>query len=327
MNKETPKQRKGFPRLLEIAGTKKWWLIASMFLSVCAAAAQFTPFVAVYNLLAELATHAADPSLIDKDFVRYWGYVAAAGIASYGILTYVSLMLSHIAAFHILYETRMKIIRKLPRLPLGFFTKRSSGEIKKILSEDVERIELFVAHHIPDLTTAFVVPVLLLGYMFRVDWRLALAVLVVLAVAIVMQSLPMISSGKNMYERYHAALGKMNGSIVEFVRGIQVVKIFNRSTKAFEQMNRDIDGYKDLSIGITKVSASAYLGFYTISFGNSAGAYSPVGCSAAICAVVSALCACGLAVFYSGRRSLFPVDEIVVHGRSDDAKHNQRRID
>lgn len=56
----------------------------------------------------------------------------------------------------------------------------------------------------------------------------------------------------------------MNGSIVEFVRGIQVVKIFNRSTKAFEQMNRDIDGYKDLSIGITKVSASAYLGFYTI---------------------------------------------------------------
>lgn len=196
MNKETPKQRKGFPRLLEIAGTKKWWLIASMFLSVCAAAAQFTPFIAVYNLLAELAAHAADPSLIDKDFVRYWGYVAAAGIASYGILSYVSLMLSHIVAFHILYETRMKIIRKLPRLPLGFFTKRSSGEIKKILSEDVERIELFVAHHIPDLTTAFVVPVLLLGYMFRADWRLALAVLIVLAVAIVMQSLPMISSGK-----------------------------------------------------------------------------------------------------------------------------------
>ncbi|MDR1115800.1 MAG: ABC transporter ATP-binding protein/permease [Tannerella sp.] len=264
MNKETLKNKQGFPRLLEIAGTKKWWLIASIFLSVCAAAAQFTPFVAVYNLLTELAVHAADPSLIDKGFIRHWGYVAATGIAGYGILTYASLMLSHIAAFHILYETRMKIIRKLPRLPLGFFTKRSSGEIKKILSEDVERIELFVAHHIPDLTTAFVVPVLLLGYMFWTDWRLALAVLAVMAVALAMQALPMASAGKNVYERYQTALGKMNGSIVEFVRGIQVVKIFNRSTKAFEQMNRDVDDYKDLSIEITRFFTPAYLGFYTV---------------------------------------------------------------
>ncbi|MDR1339571.1 MAG: ABC transporter ATP-binding protein/permease, partial [Prevotellaceae bacterium] len=232
--------------------------------AVCAAA-QFTSFVSVYNLLTEFAAHAADPSQVNKDLIRYWGYVAAAGIAGYGILTYASLMLSHIAAYHILYETRIKIVRKLARLPLGFFTKRSSGELKKVLSEDVERIELFVAHHIPDITAAIVVPVLLLGYMFWADWRLALVMLTVFAVAIGFQSLTMTSkAGKSVYDRYQVALGKMNGSIVEFIRGIQVVKIFNRSTKAFERLNRNINDYRDVCIHITHMFTPAYLGFYTV---------------------------------------------------------------
>jgi ABC-type multidrug transport system fused ATPase/permease subunit len=57
--------------------------------------------------------------------------VVAAGIVGYGIFTYAALMLSHIAAYHILYETRMKIIRKMTRLPLGFFTRRNSGEFRQ----------------------------------------------------------------------------------------------------------------------------------------------------------------------------------------------------
>jgi ATP-binding cassette subfamily B protein len=258
-------QRQGLLRLLEIAGTKKWWLIGSMLLSVCAAAAQFTPFVAVYNLLTEFAAHAAEPTLTDRGLIRHWGYVAAAGIAAYGVLTYAALMLSHIAAYHILYETRMKIIRKMARIPLGFFTRRNSGELKKVLSEDVERIELFVAHHIPDITAAFVFPMLLLGYMFRTDWRLALAVLTVLLVALCFQSLTMMSKeGRSVYEGYQAALGRMNAGIVEFVRGIQAVKVFNRSTKAFERLHGNIDDYRDLCMQISRLFTPAYLGFYTV---------------------------------------------------------------
>ncbi|MDR0364410.1 MAG: ABC transporter ATP-binding protein/permease, partial [Bacteroidales bacterium] len=259
------KQKKGMLRLIEIAGTKKWWLIGSMLLSVCAAAAQFTPFIAVYNLLTEFAAHAAEPMLTDKDLIWHWGYVAAAGIVVYGILTYASLMLSHIAAYHILYEIRMKIVRKMARIQLGFFTRRNSGELKKILSEDVERIELFVAHHIPDITAAFVFPILLLGYMFWADWRLASAVLAVFIVAVSFQSMTMTSKkGRSVYEDYQTALGRMNAGIVEFVRGIQVVKIFNRSTKAFELLNKNIDDYRELCMRITRLFTPAYLGFYTV---------------------------------------------------------------
>lgn len=263
-NKEQ-QQKTGFARLIEIAGTKKWWLFASMTLAVIAALAQFAPFVAVYKILTELAQHAAQPELINKDLVWHWAYVALGGIILFGLLLYASTMLSHIAAFNILYELRMTIARKLAKLPLGFFTKRASGQIKKIMSEDVERIELFVAHHIPDLTTAVAFPLLLLGYMFYADWRLALVILFVFLLAVGFQSSMMMGSrNKELYKKYQDVLGRMNGSIVEYVRGIQVVKIFNRSTKAFERLNNDIDAHRDLSVQVTRQYAPVYISYYTI---------------------------------------------------------------
>jgi ATP-binding cassette subfamily B protein len=108
--------------------------------------------------------------------------------------------------------------------------------IKKVLSEDVERIELFVAHHIPDLTTALVFPVLLLGYMFWVDWRLALVVLAVFAIALGFQTLTM-TSNKDVYERWQTALGKMNSSIVEFIKDFFVGRSDSLITFHFDKEN------------------------------------------------------------------------------------------
>lgn len=259
------KYKSGIPRLIEIAGTKKWWLVSSMLLAVLSAVAQFTPFISVYQILTELAQHASQPELIDKELVWHWAYMAIGGIVLFGLLLFASTMLSHIAAFNILYELRVTLARKLVRLPLGFFSKKSSGLIKKIMSEDVERVELFVAHHIPDLTTAIVFPILLLGYMFYTDWHLALVILVVFIIAILFQAVMMMSPSKRkLYTMYQEVQGRMNSSIVEYVRGIQVVKIFNRSTNAFVRLNNDINDYRDLSVGVSKQYAPVYLGYYTI---------------------------------------------------------------
>ena len=260
------KSRKtGISRLIEIAGAKKWWLIASMVIAVGASVVQFVPFVAVYMILGELAAHATDVRLLDKDLIRYWGWVSLGSVFVYGILTYMSLMLSHIAAFNILYGLRVAISRKLARLPLGFFTKRASGEIKKIMSEDVERIELFVAHHIPDVTAAVVFPLLMLGYLFYVDWRLALVVLAIFLIAISIQvSMMLLPKHKKRYADYHAALGCMNAGIVEYVRGIQVVKVFGRSMDSFERLRKDITDFKDFCVVITRKFAPTYTGFLTM---------------------------------------------------------------
>jgi ATP-binding cassette, subfamily B, bacterial IrtA/YbtP len=260
----TQKPKSGVFRLVQIAGSKKWWLIGSMTLAVCSAVAQFLPFISVYKILTELAENAMSPELINKEFVWHWAYIALSGIVLFGLFLFASTMLSHVAAFNILYELRVQIARKLVRLPLGFFTKRSSGQLKKIMAEDVERVELFVAHHIPDMTTAVVFPLLLLGYMFYADWRLALLILLVFCMAIVFQASMVSSDNKRtLYKKYQDTMGRMNGSIVEYVRGIQVVKIFNRSTSAFVRLNTDINEYRDLSVQVTRQYAPVYLGYYT----------------------------------------------------------------
>ena len=259
------KRKTGIPRLIEIAGTKKWWLIGSMVIAIGASVAQFVPFVAVYMIIKELAAHAADVRLLDSDLIWRWGFISLGAIFLYGVLVFIAMMLSHIAAFNILYEMRVTISRKLARLPLGFFTERASGEIKKVMSEDVERIELFVAHHIPDVTAAVVFPLLMLGYLFYTDWRMALVVLVVFLFAVAIQASMMLRpKQKKQYADYHAALGRMNASIVEYVRGIQVVKVFSRSMDSFAHLRKDITDFKDFCVVITKKFALIYTGFLTM---------------------------------------------------------------
>ena len=262
---DTNKRKTGLARLIEIAGTKRRLLIGAMLLAVITAIVQFVPIIAVYNILIELAEHALDPSLIDKAYIWLWSYIALGAFFAFGVLTFASLMLSHIAAFNILYEIRMQLVQKMVRLPLGFFSRRASGELKKIMSDDVERIELFIAHHIPDIVTALLFPLILVSYMFAVDWRLAIVVLAVLAMAFYVMG--RMYTGKKIREvskRYVETLGRMNASIVEYIRGIQVVKTFTESTNAYRKLNDDIKEYRKFANEVNVQFQPTYVGFLTI---------------------------------------------------------------
>lgn len=262
---DTNKRKTGLARLIEIAGTKRRLLIGAMLLAVITAIVQFVPIIAVYNILIELAEHALDLSLIDKAYIWLWSYIALGAFFAFGVLTFASLMLSHIAAFNILYEIRMQLVQKMVRLPLGFFSRRASGELKKIMSDDVERIELFIAHHIPDIVTALLFPLILVSYMFAVDWRLAIVVLAVLAMAFYVMG--RMYTGKKIREvskRYVETLGRMNASIVEYIRGIQVVKTFTESTNAYRKLNDDIKEYRKFANEVNVQYQPTYVGFLTI---------------------------------------------------------------
>lgn len=262
---DTNKRKTGLARLIEIAGTKRRLLIGAMLLAVITAVVQFVPIIAVYNILIELAEHALDPSLIDKAYIWLWSYIALGAFFAFGVLTFASLMLSHIAAFNILYEIRMQLAQKMVRLPLGFFSRRASGELKKIMSDDVERIELFIAHHIPDIVTALLFPLILVSYMFAVDWRLAIVVLAVLAMAFyVMGRMYTGKKIRKVSKRYVETLGRMNASIVEYIRGIQVVKTFTESTNAYHKLNDDIKEYRKFANEVNIQYQPTYVGFLTI---------------------------------------------------------------
>jgi ATP-binding cassette subfamily B protein len=264
MRSTVNRQRKsGFVRLVQIAGMKKWWLIGSIILAVMATVVQFVPLVSVYLIIRELAAHAADMAEVDRSLLFRLGFVSLGSVGVFGVLLYTSSMLSHVAAFNILYEIRVKLSEKLTRLSMGFFTNRASGEIKKVMSEDVERIELFVAHHIPDLTSAFLFPLIVIGILFHMDWRFAIAALVPFPLAIGVMAGMMSRGAKGGYREYHEALGRMNAAVVEYVRGMPVVKIFGTALDSFHRLKESVISYRDWAQKISDDYSTAYPSFLT----------------------------------------------------------------
>ena len=106
---------------------------------------------------------------------------------------------------------------------------------------------------------------LTIGYLFFSDWRLALVVLAIYIVAIIVMMKMMTGDKVTVwYPKYQEALSQMNNGIVEYVRGIQVVKVFNRSTNVFERLQKNITDYGNFATQTAREYAPGYLSFYTI---------------------------------------------------------------
>ncbi|MBW3469562.1 ABC transporter ATP-binding protein [Arthrospiribacter ruber] len=229
-------------RLLEIAGTKKGLLLLSCALAIVHALLLLIPYILVFFILEELTSDQIDRSLV----INYLWYAGIAVTLSYAIL-YASGMASHVAAFDILYQLRKSIAHKLGKLPMGFLNDRTSGGLKKVLSDDVERIENFIAHQIPDFVKGLVVPIATIIFLFTQDWRLAIISFIPLLVLMIW--MPIIFNSKKNKElmgHFHQSLENMNSGIVEYVRAMPVMKIFGQNADEFEKYGKTVkefDGF------------------------------------------------------------------------------------
>jgi ATP-binding cassette, subfamily B, bacterial IrtA/YbtP len=278
MNKQaTVKRKSAISRLFEIAGEKKLLLILSGIVSVISTIMLFIPYVAVYFIVNELLKHATNPAMSNTILIEQWA-VRALITTFIGLgLLYASSMLSHVSAFKILYNLRMRLCEHMAKLPMGYHNQQSTGAIKKTLEYSVEQIEGFVAHQIPDLVSAFVLPILMLVTMFILDWRLALATSVPIIAAFLLQTLVFSgNNGKKNMRLYHDALENMNANGVEYVRGMPAVKVFGMTVYTFKAFRNSILQYKDWILKFTSFCKKPYVVFLVIL--SSIGAFiAPIG--------------------------------------------------
>ena len=137
--------------MLEIAGQKKGLLLLAGLLSVGSAMCMLVPYWAVYEVLKELLLHGSNPVLANGTEMIRWGWIALGGLVGGLVLLYAALMSSHVAAFRILYGLRVRLSEHIGKLPLGYLNNTSIGSIKKTMDQNIEKIEGFIAHTIPDL--------------------------------------------------------------------------------------------------------------------------------------------------------------------------------
>lgn len=255
--------RSGLARLFELAGTKRSHLIASALLSVVASACALAPYYIVYLVLVRLLAPDFGPRAVAE--IRTLALVAVGVLVLRGLTLFASTMCSHAAAFDILYNLRCALSAHLGRLPMGYFSVRQSGQIKKVLYEDVEDLEGFIAHHIPDLVAGAVLPVLIVGVLFVVDWRLALVALLPLPLAFFLQRRAFARDGQEERRiRYHNALEALNATIVEYVRGMPVIKVFNQTVASFARLKNAALDYRRCIEAITRAMAPAWALFVVV---------------------------------------------------------------
>jgi ATP-binding cassette subfamily B protein len=200
------KKKTGILRLLEISGQEPFKLIFASLLALVSTLSELAPYIITHRISLNLLS-----ANLDIEMIIYLAKIGIGFTIFRGLTLYISIVISHIAAYEILYGLRKQLAEKLGRLPLGFFTQNTQGAIKGILNEDVERIEIFIAHRIPDLTSAVISPIVAFLYLTTLSVRMALVLLIPLAIVMFCMSRTyMMDDRQNLFGEWMRALEKMN---------------------------------------------------------------------------------------------------------------------
>lgn len=224
------KDRKStFAWIMEFAGQRKSKYAASVILALLGAVCQMLPFLVMARVIQKL---------LGGD-TYFSGYITDCLImAALWLLRVVfhglSTSQSHAATFAVLGNIRKRGLSKLERMPLGDVQNRGSGELKNILVERIDSIETTLAHVIPEMTSNICVSVLTVIYLFIIDWRMALASLITLPLGLLCFMLMMVGYDKN-YQRTVTATKNLNDTAVEYINGIEVIKVFGKAKSSYEK--------------------------------------------------------------------------------------------
>ena len=172
----------------------------------------------------------------EQNFFRYVtaGIIALCGYFGKVLFSSLSTTISHTATYYTLRDLRENITAKLARVPMGTILDTPSGQYKTTIVDRVEGMESTFAHLLPEMTANVLVPLVIVVYLFVMDWRMALLSLVTLVVGLAVMSAGM----KNYPVKWEGAVkaGKqMTNAIVEYIGGIEVVKAFSQSAGSYKK--------------------------------------------------------------------------------------------
>ncbi|MDV5149534.1 ABC transporter ATP-binding protein [Streptomyces sp. SBC-4] len=210
-----------------------------VILQVIGALAGLMPLLAVVELGRTLL--ASGP--IDHGHVRIVVIAGAAGLFLRLLFTAASSGIGHIVDGRVQLALRRQLAARLGRVPIGWFFRRRTGELAKVVGDDVSAVHPFIAHTPGELVSAFVVPLTSLIYLFTVEWRLTLITLIPVVLAMALVPLMMTPTRLREQEEFDATMGRISSSVVEFVQGISVVKAFGASGRAHRRFLTAVDGF------------------------------------------------------------------------------------
>jgi len=217
--------------------------ILSIILLFFAALLLILPFLFIYQTIYAIVSE----QKITTIFVLKEAMAILICLIIQAVLYVKGLSLSHKAAYGTIMNIRVSLQNKMEKLPLGIIESKGVGAFKKIFTDDIDSFEQLLAHAIPEgISNALGTLLVLLG-IFSCDWRLGVLVLIIVPLGLIPVML-MYKIGNKGMANYYTASQIMNNTIIEYVNGMEVVKVFNKSGESYEKLKTAVNNYRDYTL-------------------------------------------------------------------------------
>lgn len=232
-----------FKKVFEYAGPHKKDLYSATFIVLLSVLMGVLPFVLAYQVISPLVMGNA----IDTGYMSIRVIGVLICLVLQAVLYGWGLDVSHKAAYNTLLRLRTSLQKRFEQLPLGFIQDKGTGTIKKLFVDDVDSLEVLLAHSLPEGIANLMIPLAVYIAMFFIDWKLALLSLASIPVSFAAMMI-MYSVGMKKMGPYYMAGQKMNNTIIEYINGMEVVKVFNKDAESYERFHKDISDYRDYTL-------------------------------------------------------------------------------
>ena len=238
-----------FKKIFEYAGPYKKNMYVATVVVLVSVLMGILPFVLAYQVISPLVMGDS----VETEFVllRVIGVLICLVLQAffYGW----GLSISHKAAYNTLFRLRVSLQKKFEKLPLGIVEEKGTGTIKKLFVDDVDSLELLLAHSVPEGIVNLLIPLVIYVAMFCADWKLALMSLASIPISLLSMVI-MYSVGMKRMGPYYQSAQKMNNTIIEYINGMEVVKVFNKDADSYERFRKDVSDYRDYTLAWYKAA-------------------------------------------------------------------------
>lgn len=214
-------------------------ILSSVIIAVIGVFCSVVPYFALAKITQNIAINNTDLEFYIRPILLILG-----GLIGSVIFHEISTLISHNLAFRIIEDERKKLVRKINRLSMGEIEKRSSGEWTQFMVETLNKIEQPIAHVIPEVIANLIIPIALVVIIFIMDWRIGIANLITLPLGVLF-SILMMGGYEEKSRNYQEAAKNMNTTAVEYIRGIQVIKAFNKSASSYGKFVDAVNSNRD----------------------------------------------------------------------------------
>ena len=244
--------------LLKWANKDRIYLVASVICAFLGGLFAIGSYIGIYRLMDAILS-----GICTKQVVIESAVLITATVIIRQVFQAVSGVFSHKGAYGALFRVRCMITEHLAKVPLGSLDERRTGDIKTVLNEDIEKLELCLAHNIPELVGFATAPVVIFVYLMTVNIPLALISLIPLVLTVIIMGF-VFAFMSGMMQRVTTSMANFNSVIIEYISGMKLIKAYNMGSRSFQKFSDAIEEENNIWNKVSRRTGALYAAFIIV---------------------------------------------------------------